>query len=289
MSNLATAGLNIEAYDARYRAEARVGDAKSALREYTNAVLHGDTIYADAVRKRALKQGWAFGPLDGVAQRIDNDFHAVIVQFNVTLAQVRDQLAANQITAQYATQQIQAKAAELDTDVDGIVQQADTFTNAAQQMFDAAVGRLTANTGDTNQQLLNEMRIGRAWERLKAEFNADPSLTAFTITQRISRGDINEVAAVLTELPSYLAASGRGRDVDTWMDAIYGNLRDADPVIAAAARDLKQAQRLQLIVAQDARTVRSLLADSGLAARSLDSRPGAASGYVNPTSVDYAR
>ncbi|GGV83855.1 hypothetical protein GCM10010294_60880 [Streptomyces griseoloalbus] len=71
-----------------------------------------------------------------------------------------------------------------------------------------AADRHTA-AGDTNEQLLAELRLSRAWERARAQLDAGAALS-----EVIESADVDTLRALRTEYPAYLRAQDKRRGLD---------------------------------------------------------------------------
>lgn len=71
-----------------------------------------------------------------------------------------------------------------------------------------AFARHTA-PGDTNEQLLAEMRQSRAWERARAQLDAGAALS-----EVVENADVDTLRALRTEYPAYLRAQDKRRGLE---------------------------------------------------------------------------
>jgi hypothetical protein len=252
------------------------------LKQMTKAIEVNDSTMIAAITAYAKKQGWAVGiGIEQAALRTHVAFTEVFVDYQQSVAQIRANLTTGNISAQYASDQFDtiAKSQGWDDKISAITQTSQVVAAAADATLTAARANLTTPTGDTQDQLLTEMRLGRAWERILREFgttNADPLRT---LTRKLEHStDPYELLALLTEGPSWLRANGI-KDPDAVMTA---ELVRVYPAIADATRNATAAHKFDITVRYDANVLRRMLTDTSAAAAELRTE-----GYVDPTTVDY--
>lgn len=90
---------------------------------------------------------------------------------------------------------------------------------ASQKAVRDSLGNVTRQPADTNEALLREQQMGRAWARMKAQLDAGTDPTT-VINRAVSDGDRAGVHVLREELPAYLRASTRGGDGDRNVDEI---------------------------------------------------------------------
>lgn len=263
----------------------RLYGEKTAASAYVEALATGDDLYAAAIRRSAVEHGWTsiVAPVAAIASQTDEEFRAIVDGFQASTETIRDGLAEGKLTAKGAEALADNVVPALVTRLDVAIAKANVFIDAGRRALDLAVRSLTAAAGDTNEQLLTEMRIGRAWDRVKAELDAvysrgDSVLLA--MLERLQRSDQYELAALLTEAQSYLTAHRE----DDKKGLIRQTLKTINPAVAEAAENLQHLENFQVFLVHDSEVVRSIVTDPSLVVPDL-----AVEGYLDLTTADYTK
>jgi hypothetical protein len=121
---------------------------------------------------------------------------------------------------------------------------------SSEKAIAAVLAQVTRQPADSNEALLREQQMGRAWERVKAQLDAGTDSS--TVIGRavsdgdraVSDGDRAAVDVLGEELPAYLRANTKyeGNDAERLVEGAMATLREAEkPMLSrldATARDL---------------------------------------------------
>lgn len=250
-----------------------VNDAIALLHRATAA---GDKILADAITKTAAQKGWNMNlkNLADYTADLHNQFADIISGHDALSREWRDPLSSKHVTPGYVKEQTSAETQARKAKLDAILNEANGFVADAQADYDRAYAALTATDGDTNEQLLAEMRATKTWERMQRELtNVDPTSLTDELTRRVATADPNTLRTLIEEMPSFL--TGRGiRDADAVVKAAVS----ARPELADAKARISEAARVQAVVMHDTQHISARLNDI----TAQDVTPDTWVAYVNP-------
>lgn len=256
----------------------RIWNPSNLYQAYAAALEAHEWTYATAIRDRMEKEGLSS------STKILADAHATFVQltndFKVRQSLIAKDLIGGEITQLGAANRLAAVAAPLVEELDAAIDKYVRYVVGTDQALNAVIASLGQRAGDTNAQLLAEMRIGRSWDRIKSELGADPDLE--TILQLIKNGDRYEIAAILAEIPALLRSLSRGDEVDFTIAAMHATLAEIDPRIGQLAKERNAAQKMRTILDYDASIVRNIITTTS--AQFLDLHE---EGYLDPTQQTY--
>lgn len=286
-SDLATTINFINYSDAYENANRYIHSEKAALKKLENAIEAGDDILAKAIRKVAEQNNWDISTtLESAAQKAHDGFQAVLTQYEALANDIDGQLGRGEITVKRADDLFTINSARADGpgQIDAIANQMAKIVASADRITAAEIGKLTATPGTAQDQLLAEMRLTKAWERVRREFDSVPAenrtgLLSSVLGKLRSATDPYEVAVILLEGPSYLSVKG----VENAQDSINHTLQQIRPEIGAAAAYATAAHQLEVVIMYDARVVRDTISSRAKAIR------GTGYGYADPTSADIQR
>ena len=114
---------------------------------------------------------------------------------------------------------------------------------SSEKAIAAVLAQVTRQPADSNEALLREQQMGRAWERVKAQLDAGTD-SSTVIGRAVSDGDRAAVDVLGEELPAYLRANTKyeGNDAERLVEGAMATLREAEkPMLSrldATARDL---------------------------------------------------
>lgn len=109
----------------------------------------------------------------------------------------------------------------------------------------AVLAQVTRQPADSNEALLREQQMGRAWGRVKAQLDAGTEINT-VIDRAVSDGDRAAVDVLGEELPAYLRANTKyeGNDAERLVEGAMVALREAErPMLSrldATARELSE-------------------------------------------------
>lgn len=141
----------------------------------------------------------------------------------------------------------------------------------SEQAVRGSLGQVTRQPADSNEALLREQQMGRAWGRVKAQLDAgtDPSTV---IGRAVSDGDRAAVDVLGEELPAYLRANTKyeGNDAERLVEGAMATLREAErPMLSrldATARELgEKLEKASSFAAMNVNSVADEVQGSGTA------------------------
>ena len=271
--------------DARERAEKLYGE-KSASNLYLKAIESGDDNLAIAIQEVSQDKGWTIVTTDfsNIASVTNAAFTVLTASHNVAVDKIRVKHRDGLLTDKGAQDMFDMTAKENDWagQLDAIMTRALIPIDVARRASSMAISRLTTPRGDTQDQLLAEMRTGKAWDRIKGiveqRMSTGMDATTTLCNMLLSTTDPYLTAAILTEGPSWLLAKGEADATDL----INATLAQADPVVGNAVAGATAAGRFEAVLQHDARVVREIISTYKLTSSDLGTE-----GYVDLTSVTY--
>ena len=263
-SNDYTQTLNLR--DAAERA-ARLYSENAAKDLYASAVSIGDTNLIDAIEDRAELKGWAVSP-SGAAKTIHNAMVALVDDHKKAGIDLNEDIRAGLLTTaglEAATAKF-TQSGQYTARLDAIVDKAATAAAASAAKLQSAVDVLSTSKGGVQEQILDEMRATKAWDRIKAEITGNSKITSnattiYELGKRITASsDPTTRRVILEESKSWLA--GLGHPVDNSTDVLTyltEQLIGSDPALSTLDAEAKAASKLAMITTHNAGKLRPRL------------------------------
>lgn len=205
---------------------------------------------------------------------LHNQFADIISGHDALSREWRDALSSKNVSREYVKEQTSIQTQARKVQLDAILNEANTFVADAQADYDRAYTALTATSGDTNEQLLAEMRATKAWDRMQRELtNVDPMRLTDELTRRVATADPDTLRTLIDEMPSFLA----GRGIPD-ADAVVKAAVSARPELADAKARINDAAKVQAVVMHDTQHISDRLNDI----TDKDVTPDTWVAYVNP-------
>lgn len=275
------------AYEAAARRTAEsITSPEEATRKRQAALDNGDRQLANAI-STTIKERWnthmpqnTHNPanFDTYTAQLHEDLMGVVTAHDSASQKWRPELDSKRVTNEYVSEQIKDATEANRAKINDVLEDVKGYLNAAQSDFDQAYKSLTTVTGDTNEQLLAEIRAGKTWERTKQELDALGSDRLYSeALNRIGSADPSTLGIYMQELPSYLASKGINDAADTVRHAVT-----ARPELHEAQARLTKAAKLHTVVQHNAGNI-----DSRLNAVTNDDTKPVDIAYVDPTTVKY--
>lgn len=270
------------------RIAGRITTPEEAARERQKALTNGDKQLASAITETVTERGWtaqmtqASRPpksFEEYAAELNDQLTGLVTAHNTTSAQFRDDLRAKRITSEYVATQTQATATARMEQLNSIRQGVDGYVNEARESYDSAYRALMAATGDTNEQLLAEMRATKAWDRISRELSALPAENLTEgILSRVRDADPGTLRAIIEEAPSFLAGRGLAN-----AEEMVRSLVATRPELSDAHAQVSKATKLRDVVTHNTKHIEEHLNSIGAD----DVTPDTWTAYVDPTTVNY--
>ncbi len=235
-----------------------------------------------AITQAARTNGWNImtKPLNDYAQELHIELMDVIAQHDTTSRVWRDELNNKRVTPDYVNEQIAGNVTANRDKINDLLTGVQQYVTDAQTEYDNTFQSFVTPTGDTNEQLLAEIRAGKTWDRTQRELSSVPEtqITA-EVTNRIRNADASTLKVYLEEMPSYLASKGLSNAADVVRTAV----QQSRPELQEAQARVTQATKLHDLVSHNARQISERLNTVTPA----DATPRDLIGYVDPTSIKY--
>ena len=285
MSILDTTGISYrDAYDHVNR---YVHTERAAIKKLQEALRDGDEVMARAIRAVAESAGWDVSlEATSHAQRAQDAIRALIDERNTKAATINAQRADGTITDRGEQQQIDIArtSGRWLEKLDAIRDTAQVYIDATKTDLQRALARFTEPTGSAQDQLLTEMRLTRAWGRIRQEIESPTAATTnYTIALNIRLSestDPHEVAAILSEGPSYTRTYGEADPTAVFHDT----LASKDTRVAAAVEAARIATQFETVLNHNLRQAREILTVHHSSPLGLDS-----TAYVDMVTIDYSK
>lgn len=285
MASINSIAQDISYRDAQARAQ-KLSDTSFTSDLYLKAIENGDDNLVLAIQEVSKDKGWTLVATDfsNVAATANDGFVALAADHYAAVRVIRSQHDAGLITDKGAKDQFDraAKANNWAGELDAIVTKAMTPVDVARRAESMAISRLTKVSGDTNDQLLAEMRTSKAWDRVKGEIKPvirNGAIPVAALCRKLETStDPYEIAAILTEGPSWLLSKGEADGTDL----INATLANCDPLVGNAVAGATTAGRFEATLQYDARVVREIITAYTLTSRDLSTE-----GYVDLTTITY--
>lgn len=252
-----------------------------ATQLHEQAVANGDHMLVKTIKRTATEKGWNLMAknVNDAATELHEQFSGIIASRNAVADVYRDDLRNGRITPEYVAEKTASSIGEQKGRLEQILADATGYLNDAQAEYDNTYRALTTPTGDTNEQLLAEMRATKAWDRIQRELSTlEPGDIATTLANKVTTADPGTLRALIEEAPSFLAGHGV-RDAD----ALVRSMVDARPELADARVRIGESTRLRDVVTHNTGRLSKLIDDIAGDA----TNPDTLVGYVNPTAVTY--
>lgn len=271
-----------DAYDqvARYTHTER-----AAIESLRKALAAGDEVRARAIVAYSKKEGWDVSlSFARVAETTQAALYDLIDDYNIATLPIRNAVIGKDYTAEGGRKKLAALVPKWTARVDDIETKARVMIDAANKARDAAMVRFTHPKGSVQEQLVTEMKVTRAWDRLKAELNAGTTavgdrVAAFS-AKLAATTDPYELEALVSEGPSYLTIGGI-RDAG---QLITSMLAQRDPGVANATAKAHEAARFEAVLVYAINVVRKIVTSESISTTELKR-----AGWVDMTSIDYTR
>lgn len=263
--------------DADERA-AQLTHRRDAIELYERALRNDDNQLAQAIQRTAKNKGWNLMTknTDDLAMQAHINMMTILGQHDAASASYRDALRAGKVTPEYVTELLNDGTTPLREQLEQITAESIAFVDEAQADYDSILIGLTAPTGDINQQLLDEIRAGKEWDRIQRELDALPrEKRSFAMVDRITAAKGNTLRTLMAEAPSYLTALGVN-DADT---LVRSAVHEGNPDLKEAQAQIIAASKLRDLTSHNARLIANRLST---ASREDIGREGL-DGYVDPT------
>lgn len=285
MATISSISNQISYRDAQARAQ-KLRDSTFTRDLYLKAIENGDDNLALAIQEVSADKGWALVTTDfsATATAANDGFVALAADHYAAVRVIQAQRDAGLITDKGAQDQFDraAKTNDWAGELDAIVAKATIPINTARNAEAMAISRLTTPKGDTNDQLLAEMRLTKAWDRVKNEVKTPIKAGAIPVAalcRKLEAAiDPYEIAAIITEGPSWLLSKGESDGTDL----INATLAHIDPLVGNAIAGATSAGRFEATLLYDARVVRQIITTYTLTSSDLK-----AEGYVDLTTISY--
>ncbi|HEY4269972.1 MAG TPA: hypothetical protein VGM94_17450 [Galbitalea sp.] len=215
------------------------------------------------------------------AETADTAFQVIFANYQGAIREVRDALTAGKISSAYAAELRGASMLRQDfpAQIQAAVDKALVVTRMAQATLQGELAKIAnSTTGDPTTELLTELRVTRAWGRLKPLLDASDGDFSQYIRLLGETTDQYELLALLNEGPAYLELHGvksASKQVNQRLGQIY-------PAIATAAKDAHAAEKFEIVIRTDAGILTRITGDGNGFVDALKSE-----GYVDPTAVNY--
>lgn len=262
-------------------AAARITTRQEAIDAYKTAREANNTELARAITQTAKTKGWNImrKNITEYTTELHDEFTTLITEHNTTSGQWRDDIQKKRITPEYAAEQATAHTTARKERLTKILNDTATYVSDAQQEYDQAYTALITPAGDTNEQLLHEMRATKAWDRIQRELStAEPTTITVALANRVATADPSTLRAIIEEAPSFLA----GRGLDNPEDLVR-TLVGKRPELTDAATRITEASKLRDVVTHNANHISKHL--DNISANDVD--PDNWVAYVNPTTINY--
>jgi hypothetical protein len=283
--DLTNAAQQLSRIDAIDHVNRYVHSERQAITKMQTAISTGDTTMVNALTVHAQKHGWNIGvTLIDAAAKADKGFNAIAEDHAAAVITIRNELVQGNVTTQGSAAHFDAISIKSDWagQIETIVSRGKAVVAYADKALETAISNLTAQSGGAQDQLLTEMRITRAWDRVRREFEAQGGgldAPAILRTKLTATTDPYEIAAIITEGPSYLTTNGI-KDAAEYINTL---LTATIPAIAEAAQAASEAHKFETVLNYDAGILRKMTANTGNA-YFVGLK---ANGYVMLTSVNY--
>ena len=227
--------------DAEDRAN-RIHDQDAAIALLKSADRNDDRTLGFAIRKRATMFSWDLtGQTNGtLANDLNTEFRAIVTAHKAYGQGIRQDLDARAVSAEYAKTLMDA--GDFVHRLDTALERAVTNRDQAVKSFEGTIAAIITPTGTAEQQLLAEIRAGRAWDRLTRELDVikDVAKAMALILDRILTADPAELSVVVSDAPSYLI----GRGLPNAKASIIAALAQSHPAVSKAHDKMNAAERL---------------------------------------------
>lgn len=228
----------------------------------------------DATGRRTMPKS-----IDEFAQELHDEFDMIVKAHHTQVTRWDDQLATKRVTLEYVQDQTAPTVAPHREHLNTIAEDAEQYVETARAEYSRKVAALTAAKGDTQEQLLAEMRAGKIWDRIQRELAnvKDTSALVNEVIGRVRNADADTLGVLVAEMPSYLTSRGMS-DADM---LVQSAVHDAHPQLQEAGNHVDAARKLHDVVKYDI----------GRVSKELDQITGTARdtatliGYVNPAAV----
>lgn len=269
----------IQQRDADERA-AMLTTRQEAAALYQSATDNGDTQLATSIKNAANTKGWNLMPTNpaDVAAQTHDALMDIISAHDLASVEYRDDLRARRVTPEYVKERLAAGTNTSRARLTELTTQAANYVNDAQADYDALIAGITTTPGDTNAQLLSEIRDGKEWDRQRRELDALPDAKRATaLMSRIAHANPDTLRVLMSEAPSYLAANGIA-DADT---LVQSAVHEALPSLKEAQARINEAARLRDTITHDVRLIGNYIDNLSMEDTNTDNILG----YVTPARV----
>ena len=228
----------------------------------------------DATRRRTMPKS-----IEDYAAEIHDEFDNIVKAHHAKVTRWGEQIATKKVTREYVREQIAPAIAGHREHLNDIAEGAEKYVESARADYDRKVAALTAVKGDTQEQLLAEMRAGKIWDRIQRELAnvKDTGSLANETIVRVRSADAATLGVLVAEMPSYLASRGMS-DADM---LVQSAIHDAHPDLQDAGDRVTAAGKLREVVTYDIARVSKELDQIDGTARDT----AALIGYVDPSAV----
>ena len=258
---------------------AHLTNEADAAEQYRAARDNHDSFLANAIKRTAETNGWNMNRPNTteLAAQIHEQYTELLTSRDNAIAPYQADLKAGRITSEYVADQIAASTTERQDRLTAITETVNKYYADAEASYDQAYRSLATPTGDTNEQLLAEMRATKAWERTQREMaNIDATGLLGQLSQRVKDADPTTLRVLIEEMPSYLA----GRGVPDAPAAVRRAIGQRPELKDANAR-VTEAAKLRDLTVHNSKQIGDVL--NTIAHNDTDARVA----YVDPTSIDY--
>lgn len=267
------------------RIAARITTQEEAAAQAAKAWKAGDRALHQAIREMAQAQNWSLKMTPTpkntteLAAQIHTEFTELLTSRDNAIAPYQADLKARRITADYVADKLAAGTTERQERLAAITESVSKHYADAEASYEQAYQALATPTGDTNEQLLAEMRASKAWERTQREMAnvADTSLLS-QLTSRVKDADSTTLRVLIEEMPSYLA----GRGIPD-ASAVVRRAISQRPELADVNARITEAAKLRDVTTHNARHLAEVVSNI----TPDNTAPDARVAYVDPTSINY--
>lgn len=290
MNDLRTDASTISYRDAVFRAQKLTGEVE-ALELLSRARSSHDSLLIEAIKQEAKRHGWNLNRATDTASLAQSatGWHTtmmdIVTDHKYEGQGIATRVERGDISGNYALEQFAPIAEKYNTKLSAVTNAAQRVTDAARWRYTNIINELTAVTGDTQAQLLAEMRATRTWQRIERELNNlnDSGDLTEVIRSKLANGKPEEKRVILEEAPTYLDAHG----IHDAENLLINMLGTTDNRVAAAKSELDAAEKLLIVVNYDAAIIRNRV--SSVPPSYERERRGtevqALGGYVDPSTI----
>jgi|GEM_PF-4974679 len=284
--NLAISATQITYSDAYDHVNRYIHSERAAIQKMQKAVAEGDQNMIRALEAFSAKQGWNVTVnIDTLAADTQNALLELLDEFNTATAPIRDLTVNGSYTPDYGRKTLDDLATRRgwEPSLDAIVAKATTMIDGARKGYETAITRITAPKGTTQEQLLTEMRVTKAWDRIRQELDLHTSNPPTLMNQyetflSDNISDPYTTEALLTEGPTYLRING----VAKAQEFINAHLASIDPIVATAAERAQSAGRFEPVLIHAANIIRSIITSNSISTTQLRNEA-----WVDMTTITY--